>query len=424
MKKNDRLAVSASDRWQWFNDARFGLFIHYGLYSLLERGEWVMFNERIRPADYAKLADRFKPRPDCAKLWAKAAVSAGAKYAVFTTRHHDGFCLFDTATHGFSTPQTRCGRDLVREYVDAARDAGLRVGLYYSLIDWREPGYFEPGKYAASASNLVDTVHAQVRELMTNYGQIDQLWYDGDWVSHGRVDVDKAAFWRGKALNAMVRRLQPSILINNRCGLSADIDTPEQHVTESAPGRAWESCMTIGDSAGWGYVRHSPNMKTTTQLLQNLCTAASGEGNYLLNFGPKPDGSIRREETVRLDAMGAWLKTNGRSIYGSQRCDLPDQRLPGAPVGVWTRQGNTAFLHVFRWPGEEITLALVDTKVKRVELLGTSGRLSARREHTGRLIISGLPRLPPDPHINTLAFTFDGEPRRFVESDMAAWLDA
>jgi alpha-L-fucosidase len=421
-KTNRSTPISEAQRLEWFHEARFGLFVHYGLYSLLQRGEWVMFNERIPPIEYARLADRFAPKPDAAQRWAQAAVRAGAKYIVFTARHHDGFCLFDTRSHAFSSPRTRCGRDIVAEFVSAARDEGLRVGIYYSLIDWREPGYFEPDRHPESRDRLVAVVHDQVRELMTNYGRIDLLWYDGDWVSHGLVEVDRAAFWKARALNAMVRKLQPHILINNRCGIRADIDTPEQHVVASEPGRGWESCMTIGDSAGWGYVRHSPNMKSSSQLLQNLCTAASGEGNFLLNIGPKPDGSIRREETSRLRAMGDWLNVNGRSIYGSQRCDLPDQRLPGAPIGTWSRTGMTAYLHVYRWPGPELVVAPVDMQIERVTLLGSTNRLRCHIDRSGRCVITGLPKRPPHPSINTIAFSCKSIPRRRVEEDRSAWL--
>ena len=180
------------------------------------------------------------------------------------------------------------------EYVKACRKAGLKVGFYYSLLDWRFPGYWEPDKYPESAEAMVRQAHDQVRELLTQYGKIDVLWYDGGWLRNTfppQIDL-MIPFWRSKKLNAMARRLQPHILINNRSGTQEDLDTPEQHVTASAKGRGWESCMTIGDHVGWGYVKNNPNFKTTPQLLQYLVQAASGEGNYLLNIGPKPDGSV------------------------------------------------------------------------------------------------------------------------------------
>jgi alpha-L-fucosidase len=264
---------------------------------------------------------------------------------------------------------------------------------------------------------MVQRFRKQVRELMTNYGKIDVLWYDGGMVHDKRYQSNLAEFWDSAKVNAMVRKLQPHILINNRSFISEDLDTPEQHVTASAAGRGWESCMTIGDSCGWGYIRNNPNMKTNTQLLQNLVIAAAGEGNYLLNVGPKPDGTIRDEEKVRLAAMGKWLKKNGEAIYGSQRCPLH-----GGMLGMWTAKGNTGYLNVFRWPGKEAVVPLVKTKVKSAVLLGKGTRLKVRQEHNGRLVISGLPSAPPDPNISVIKVRFEGPPKSMAESDRAAWL--
>jgi alpha-L-fucosidase len=408
------------ERMKWFHQARFGMFIHWGLYSVLGRGEWAMFQERIKAREYARLAKRFKPKSFDATVWTRAAAEAGMKYAVLTTRHHDGFCLFDSKVSEFTAPKTAAARDFVAEYVDACRKAGLRVGLYYSLLDWRFPGYFEPQarRNQRSVTDLVDQVHAQVKELMSNYGRIDVLWYDGGWVAHGGAGItDIAGFWRAADLNAMVRKLQPSILINNRSGTQEDLDTPEQHVTASAAGRGWESCMTIGDSSGWGYIKNNPNMKTPTQLLQHLVNAAAGEGNYLLNVGPKPDGTIRREELVRLQAMGDWLKVNGESIYGSQRCELH-----GGMIGEWTRRGSDAYLNVFRWPGREARVPLVKTKALSASLLGSDAKLTVEQRYNGQLCIGGLPNKPPHASVNVIKVVFEGEPKSHVEDDHAAWL--
>ncbi len=356
---------SYAARMRWFHQARFGMFIHWGLYSLLRRGEWVMLMERIPRDEYAKLAARFNPSKFDAKAWADLAAEAGMKYMVLTTRHHDGFCLYDSKVSDFTSVRTAAGRDFVAEYVTACRRAGLKVGFYYSLLDWRFAGYWEHRRYPDSAKALVQQAHDQVRELMTGYGRIDYLFYDGEWVPRlelprgmaGVVETTSpATFWRSRQLNAMVRRLQPNIILNNRTALPGDVDTPEQQVTASRPGRGWESCMTMGDAYGWGYIHHNPNMKSPTQLLQNLVTAASGEGNYLLNVGPRADGSIRSEETSRLKAIGAWMKTNGQAIYDSQRCALR-----GGIIGTWTRRGNTGYLHILRYPGTEAVTPLVAT---------------------------------------------------------------
>lgn len=414
-------SISYEGRLGWFHEARFGLFIHYGLYSLPGRGEWVMFNERIPAAEYAKLGPQLKPDPDAAKRWVDLAVAAGMRYAVLTTRHHDGFSLFDSPVNDFNLQQT-LGRDLVAEFVTACRDAGLRVGLYYSLLDWRFPGYFEPKNHPDSAAALVDQVHEEVNHLMTSYGQIDLLWYDGGWIDHGRKDMVSADFWRSHALNQMVYDHQPGILINNRSGLKLDLDTPEQKVEASDEGRGWEACMTIGDSAGWGWLRHNPNRKTSATLLQNLVTAAAGGGNYLINVGPAADGSVDRADAELLRGVGEWLASHGESIYGSQRCGLYNQSEPGAPLGQWTRKGDTGFLHLFRWPGEQVTIPLVGSKVESIQLLANGEPVSFTHDPDGRLHLRGLPEPPPHPSINTLRVQFSEPPGRTAEPDHAAWI--
>ncbi len=420
-------ALTYRERMRWFHRARFGMFIHWGLYSLLGRGEWVMLRERIPAEEYARLARRFHPGRFDPDAWASLARAAGMKYMVLTTRHHDGFCLFDSRLSDFTSVKTAAKRDLVGEYVRACRKAGLKVGFYYSLLDWRFPGYWEPRRYRASAEAMVRQAHGQMRELMSNYGRIDYVFYDGEWVprlpgSRSMAEGKAApsplpAFWRSRQLNAMVRRLQPHIILNNRSGLDEDVDTPEQHVTASRPGRGWESCMTIGDSCGWGYVRNNPNFKTVPQLLQNLVNAAAGEGNYLLNCGPRPDGTVRREEGDRLRAMGKWLARNGEGVYGSQRCALS-----GGMIGAWTRKGNTGYLHLFRYPGAEAVVPDVATRARSAELLATGRKLKLHQEHNGRLVISHLPARPPHPHVNTVKVRFAAEPTSSKDKDLAAWL--
>lgn len=400
---------------KWFHDARFGMFIHWGLYSLLGRGEWVMLEERIPAAQYAKLAEEFAPKKFDAHAWAELAARAGAKYAVLTTRHHDGFCLYDSEVSDFTSVKTAAKRDFVAEYVDAFRRAGIKIGFYYSLLDWRFPGYWNPRTQRESADAMVQQYHAQVRELMTNYGHIDVLWYDGHWID-GVKNVGK--FWRAREINAWVRERQPHILINNRSGVNEDLDTPEQHVTASKPGRGWESCMTIGDSCGWGYIRNNPNMKTETQLLQHLVTAAAGEGNFLLNVGPKPDGTIRKSERRRLKAIGSWLLTNGEAIHGSQRCALNNGML-----GLWTAKGKTAYLCVFRWPGREAVIPLVGTKPVSATLLATGASLECRMEMNGRLVLGGLPKNPPHESMSVIKVEFASKPKCKAVPDRAAWLE-
>ncbi len=396
---------SYEERMKWFHEARFGMFIHWGLYAILGRGEWVMHNERIPAEEYARLAKRFKPSKFDADAWMSLAKEAGAKYVVLTTRHHDGFCLFDSYVSDFTSVRTAAKRDFVAEYVEAARGAGLKVGLYYSWLDWRFRGYFDVKAHPESARSMVNQAQAQIRELMTNYGEIDLLWYDGHWVP-GLEEDQLADFWGAKEVNAMARELHPNIIINNRCGLKEDLDTPEQHVTASEPGRGWESCMTMGDSCGWGYTHNNPNFKSVPQLIQNLVTAASGEGNYLLNIGPRPDGRIRREETQRLAAIGRWLAVNGESIYGSQRCPFG-----AGMVGLTTAKDNTAYIHVFRWPKQgEIVVPGIKNTVERAEVLGTGDRAVIELRSNDRTFLRDLPQSPPDPYDTVIKLVLDGKP--------------
>jgi len=390
---------------KWFHEARFGIFVHWGLYSLLGRGEWVMHVERIPADEYAKLARKFNPKKFDADAWAALAKEAGARYMVLTTRHHDGFCLSDSSASDFTSVKSSAKRDFVAEYVEALRRAGLKIGFYYSLLDWRFPGYFDREAHPESAKALVEQAHAQVKELMTNYGKIDILWYDGGWVP-GLTGEQIADFWRAKELNATVRKLQPHILINNRSGIPEDLDTPEQHVTASAPGRGWESCMTMGDSCGWGYVHNNPNFKTVPQLIQYLVTAAAGEGNYLLNVGPKPDGTIRKEEVERLRAIGRWLSVNGESIYGSDRCPFG-----AGMLGLTTAKGNNAYLHVFRWPKQgELSIPGIKNKIKSATVLSTGQQARIETGSNCRTFLKGLPKMPPDPYDTVVKLVLDGKP--------------
>lgn len=420
--------ISDQERMQWFNQDRFGIYIHYGLYSLLERGEWTMYSERIPPREYAWLADAFRPRPGFAREWADVIARSGARYAVLTTRHHDGFCLYDSRVSDFTSCRTAAGRDLVAEYVEALRAAGLKVGLYYSLLDWRFPGYFAPDRFPESREAMVQQVHDQVRELMSNYGRIDLLEYDGAWSATADQDNEaKIAFWRSRELNAMVRSLQPHIIINNRSGTPEDLDTPEQHIKASAPGRGCEACMTIGDSIGWGYVRHNPNFKTVPQLLQHLATAAQGESNFLLNIGPEADGRIRAEERERLAAIGAWLDKNGEAIRGSQRCELIGSSQVGEVdlnlQGCWTRRDNIGYWNIFRWPGREATQINVDTRPLHVSLLATGEQYPFSYDAaTGKIRIHELPDCPPHSGVNVLKVVFAGVPKRRPEPDLSRWL--
>jgi alpha-L-fucosidase len=262
-------------RMTWWHEARFGMFIHFGLYSVLGRHEWAMEREGISVAEYQKLAKVFNPKPHAARAWAKLAKQAGMKYMVMTTKHHEGFCNFDTKLTNYCAPKQAAGRDLVAEYYEAARSEGMHVGFYYSLMDWHHPDGARCAHDEAARRRFVDYIHGQVKELCSNYGKLDILWYDVAWPL-------SAEGWESVKMNKMVRQLQPDILINNRAKIPEDFTTPEQKIQAFA--EPWESCMTMNSS--WGYQKADDDWKTPRTIVRNLVTCARGYGNYLLNIGP------------------------------------------------------------------------------------------------------------------------------------------
>src|SRR3954451_22080168 len=363
-----------AQRMQWWHDARFGMFIHWGLYSVLGRHEWAMEQEGIPVAEYEQLAKKFNPKPNAARAWARLAKQAGQKYMVMTTKHHEGFCHFDTKTTSYCAPKQAAGRDLVREYVEAARAEGMRVGFYYSLMDWHHPDGARCATDEAARRRFVDYIHGQVKELMSNYGRIDILWYDVPW------PLD-AKGWESVEMNKMVRKLQPDIIINNRSKIPEDFDTPEQRI-EASQNRPWESCMTLNDS--WGYHSADFNWKTPTTVIRNLITCARDGGNYLLNIGPKPDGSIPVESVQILSTVGDWMSKNGATIYQSDPC----QPRRGNYLS-FTRKGNTLYAHVHSWRGEPVTIGNLLNRVLPAKYFATGEPVKFQQDDY-RIKLTGL----------------------------------
>lgn len=385
----------------WFTDVRFGMFIHWGLYSILGRGEWVRNQERIPMDEYRLLIDRFNPPASFSpREWVELAKNAGMRYMVLTTRHHDGFSLFDSQISDFTSTKSPAGRDFIAEYVEACREFGMRAGLYYSLDDWRFPAQHagpvnDPDGWAA----IVEYVHAQVRELCTNYGKIDLLWYDGAGFPGG----DPATNWRPVELNRMVRELQPEILINNRSGTPEDFYTAEQHMTPPVePGRMWECCLTM--NRHWGYFPADTMFKYTKELVDYLNSCVSMGSTFLLNIGPRADGSVQEEVVNRLHDIGQWLQRNGDAIYGADLCTIPTGTL-----GVMTKKGNRYFVHVHWWHGGQLTLPYIDAKITSACILGTGQQVRVEQNDT-RVFLCDLPDESPDPITTVIELTFDGEP--------------
>jgi alpha-L-fucosidase len=390
-------AASRASRMQWWHDARFGMFIHWGVYSTIGRHEWVMENEAMSVAEYEPFAKQFKPKLNAARDWARLAKRAGQKYMVMTTKHHEGFCLFDTKTTSYCAPKQGPGRDLVREYVDAARAEGLRVGFYYSLMDWHHPDGARCATDEAARRRFVDYLHTHIRELLTNYGKIDVLWYDVAW------PLDAKGF-ESEAMNDMVFSLQPGIIVNNRNKLEGDFSTPEQRIEAAQAGRPWETCMTLNGS--WGYHAADDEWKSPKQIVRNLISCSRDGGNYLLNIGPRGDGSIPEDSVRILDAVGGWTTRNGAAIYTSEPCQ-PRR----SAYAMFTRVGHTLFMHIHAWPGDTAVVTGLTTPVTSARL-HVSGEAVKFQQDKLRLRLTGLPREAPDTPLTTIAIECDGEPKQ------------
>ncbi|MGP8244960.1 MAG: alpha-L-fucosidase, partial [Bryobacteraceae bacterium] len=345
---------------------------------------------------YQAYAKQFRPKPNAARDWAKLAKSAGQKYMVMTTKHHEGFCNFSTKLTNYNAAQQGPGRDLVAEYVEAARAEGMRVGFYYSLMDWHHPDGARCATDEAARRRFVDYTHGLIHELMSNYGKIDVLWYDVAW------PLD-AAGWESEKMNKMVFELQPDIIVNNRNKLEGDFATPEQRIT-AEKNRAWESCMTMNDS--WGYQRADDNWKSPKTIVRNLITCAHDTGNYLLNIGPKPDGSVPEESVRILTEVGKWMGKNGETICQSEVCQ-PSR----SNYASFSRRGNTLYMHVHFWPGSAVAIGGLTSQVKSARLLAT-GTPVKFEQGKFRVRFTGLPEKAPDDPVTTLAIECDGIPNQ------------
>ena len=360
-------------RVAWFTQARFGMFIHWGLYAIPARGEWVRSVEEMPKEDYMPFFHQFNPVDFDPKQWARAAKEAGMKYVVLTAKHHDGFCLFDSQYTDFKSTNTKCGRDLVREYVDAVRAEGLKVGFYYSLLDWYhddyphygdkqhpmrdDPAYGNEGR---EFDRYLTYMHNQVRELCENYGKIDILWFDFSY--EDQYNVMRGEKWKATELVTMVRQLQPGVIIDNRLEVSGegfgsmwegnptpyhgDFVSPEQIIPpqgiQDKQGRdlVWEACVTMNNN--WGYCEYDRFYKPAPMLIKKLVECVSKGGNMLLNVGPDAKGNIPPQSQAILKEIGAWMKRNSKSIYGCGKAGMekPD-------CGRITRSGNKLYYHVF-----------------------------------------------------------------------------
>lgn len=393
---------------EWFVHDRFGMFIHWGLYALPARHEWIKNLEKITEEKYQKYFEYFDPDMYDPREWARAAKKAGMKYAVLTTKHHEGFCLFDSAYTDYKATNTKAGRDLVREYVDAFREEGLKVGFYYSLIDWHHPDFpIDPLHPRRDDDNIdelnkgrdirryAEYMRNQVTELLTNYGKIDILWFDFSYSDSeyrgmkGKGKLD----WEAEELIATARRLQPEIIIDNRTEIEQDLWTPEQYqptdwIRDDDGNRVvWEACQTF--SGSWGYHRDESTWKTPEMLIRMLVNTVSCGGNLLMNVGPTARGYFDDRAVNALDAIGSWMKYNSRSIYGCTQSEFK------APADVrYTQKEGRLYVHIYAYPYRHLRLPGLADKVDYAQFLHDNSEIFFE-EKDGDIVLE-LPYVKPN----------------------------
>ena len=389
MSNNKKAPQHAIER---FKNNRFGMFIHYGLYSILNRREWSMYYERIPVEEYHKLADEFNPVNLDVNDWVKLAKQTGMKYMCLTTRHHDGFCLFDTAETDFNSVKTAAKRDLVREFVDACRNHGIRPTLYYSVADWSDSGYTDgPVKNPEGWAKFIKRAHNQLKELMSNYGLIDYLFYDG---------CPPPADWKGEELNRELRELQPELLISDRCQLDEDIASSENHL--GAHQKPWECCMTTNDS--WGCNYGDIHFKSAYDLIHSLAVCIHNGGNFMLNMGPMADGSVQPEDRKLFEEIGAWVERNKEAVYGTLATpfNYHDKKLS-------CYRDTTAYVAFHWYHGPETVVAGIGNTVEKVRLLSTGEPIEFKQAGE-RVFLNGLPEEWPD-ILPVVALELDSKPK-------------
>lgn len=415
-----------NERLKRFNDLKFGMFIHWGPYSLASvEASWPIMRpgkSSISEADYRALPGKFNPVEFNPRAWVRLAKAAGQRYMVFTTKHHDGFCMFDSAYTDYKITKTPYGKDIVAELAEAAKAEGMPLGFYYSPPDMNHPGFRDTSKPSSANFNgepqrpewplYLDYMELQLRELLTRYGDVFVIWFDG---------LSNKSKYGGTRFHEVIRGLQPMALINNRVGPTGDFVTPEQRLPGGIPRKGsivagvdgaakdvgvptapptpeefqpWETCMTMNGT--WAYNKNDLRFKPATELIRTLVNAASKGGNFLLNVGPTPLGTIQPEFEERLREVGKWLEVNGDAIYGTTYGPLQT-----IPFGRMTAKGKTLYLHVFDMPSDKIELDGLASRVASVKTL--DGNSALKFTQTGNRLTIPIAGIKPGPHVTVLA---------------------
>jgi len=412
-------------RMKWWREARFGLFIHWGLYAVpagewkgeTNHAEWILTTAQIPVEQYEQFAFQFNPTAFSAAQWVKYAKDAGMKYIVITSKHHDGFCLFDSKYTDYDViDATPFKRDVLKELAEECRRQGLKMCFYHSIMDWHHPDYLPRRSWEARSSEgadfetYVDYMKKQIAELLTNYGELGVLWFDGEWEYTWEEE-------RGRDLYAHVRSFQPGIIVNNRVGKGragmagtydpetsvGDFGTPEQEIPTTGLDYDWETCMTMNDH--WGFNKNDNNWKSEEDLIRKLVDIASKGGNFLLNVGPTAEGLFPQPSVERLQSMGKWLSVNGESIYGTKASEFESLEW-----GRSTTKQNKLYFHVFDWPTEgKLVVPGLITPVESAYLLDAPDTELETTLYPDSTVIS-LPGKAPDPIVTVICCAFAGEP--------------
>lgn len=402
----EQIAASRDERMKWWREARFGMFIHYGLFSQVGRNEWVMACENVPPQEYEKLADTFSPKEGCCREWAKLAKEAGCKYMVLTTRHHEGFSLWDSKVNPYNSVNYGPHRDIVKEFVEACREFDLKIGFYSTCMEWHHPDSGICAYDTEARRRYTQYLKDINTELLTQYGKIDILWYDVP------SPMESWEGWDSLERNQFLRSLQPDIIINDRSRLDEDFGTPEEHITPSE--HDWEACMTF-NGISWGYVDSDqalPYSYTPQRIVAMLQTCCERGGNLLLNVGPKPDGSVPYEVIDPLKKVGEWLKVNGEAVYGMLNKTYGNEyQLNG--VSRPSSKGNTIYMWNKIWApynGKMVLSGLFDTPEKISFIDGTPIKFEKKGD---RIFLYDLPEKNPDPILNIplIKLEFNCKPR-------------
>ena len=388
-------------RTKWWREAKFGMFIHWGIYSIPADGEWHMYEHQMQVKDYEKYASQFNPVNFDAAKWVRVAKDAGMKYITITSKHHDGFCMFDSALSDYTIVKaTPWGKDPMKMLAAECKKQGIKLCFYHSIMDWHHPDYLPRRPWekdtrpadGASLDRYIEHMKGQLNELLTNYGPLGGIWFDGGW-EHSADELHALEVVK------MIRKLQPWIMINDRIDIPEDYSTPEQNIPAGAlpDGRLWETCMTL--NGHWGYARDDHDWKSPQDLVQKLCDIASKGGNFLLNVGPTDLGEIPQPSIDNLEAVGKWMKVNGRSIYATTKS--PFKKLPFD--GRCTQRGNTLYFQVFTWPDDgKLPLPAMSAHVISAKFLDGGRPLQVE---DGALI--GTP-VKPDPYATTVELKLSG----------------